>query len=521
MTQDSAAKTMTNPPMNQPTPANQSSPQNGHPEIPGAGAISRGVPLCVDLDGSLLRTDLLWETLFAALGNKPGVALKIPGWIKSGKATLKENLSREAEVDAAHLPYHEEVLAFLRDEKAAGRTLVLATASHQTYADAVAAHLDGLFDHVIGSTADDNRRGEAKVAAIKEVVGDTFDYVGDSDADVPLVGACRHLYLVDPSSGLSRAAEKAGKTQRTFAADSRSVGIKPLVKLIRPHQWAKNALLFVPMLMAHQFDLPTFGWALLGFIAFCCSASSIYIFNDLVDIDSDRRHKTKHRRPLAAATVSVPTALKLGAGLLVAGLATAAVTALGPGGWIMLGWVGLYLALTTAYSFSLKRRLLVDVILLGWLYTHRVLAGGFVTDIEVSQWLMAFSTFLFISLAFAKRYTELYNAPDGKANARRGYRPEDLPLIGNIGPTSGFMALLVFCLYLNDLNLNAAKAEPLYGTLWVLWLVVPVMMFWILRVWFLAFRGELHDDPIVFAIRDKVSWACFFTGASLLFLASW
>ncbi|MEM7624617.1 MAG: UbiA family prenyltransferase [Planctomycetota bacterium] len=473
------------------------------------------VPLCVDLDGSLLRTDLLWETLFAVLGNRPRLALKVPGWIKAGKATLKDNLAREAQVDAEHLPYHDELLAFLREQKATGRTLVLATASHQSYADAVADHLDGLFDHVIGSTATDNRRGEAKVAAIKDVVGETFDYVGDSDADVPLVEACRHLYLVDPSSGLARAAEKAGKTQRTFAADPASSGLKPLIKLVRPHQWAKNALLFVPMIMAHQINLPTFGWALLGFVAFCCAASSIYIFNDLVDIDSDRRHKSKRHRPLAAATVSVPNALKLGVGLLTTAFVVAALAAWGPGGWIMLGWVALYLVLTTLYSFSLKRRLLADVILLGWLYTHRVLAGGFVTDIDVSQWLLAFSTFLFISLAFAKRYTELYNAPPGEANARRGYRAEDLPLIGNIGPTSGFMALLVFCLYL-----NGEMAGKLYSTPWVLWLVVPIMMFWILRVWFLAFRGELDDDPIVFAIRDRVSWACFFTGGAILLFAS-
>lgn len=490
-------------PMTEPAEQNPAPPERPDP-----------VPLCVDLDGSLLRTDLLWETLFAVLGEQPGLALKLPGWIKAGKATLKEKIAKHVQIDPAHLPYHEEVLDFLREQKAAGRTLVLATASHQSYADAVAAHLD-LFDHVIGTTATDNRRGEAKIAAIREAVGDTFDYVGDSDADVPLAAACRHLYLVDPSSGLKSAADKAGNAQRTFESPAASRGLKPLIKLARPHQWAKNALLFVPMIMAHQIDGPTFGWALLGFVAFCCSASSIYIFNDLVDIDSDRRHKSKRKRPLAAATVSVPKALKLGFVLLFTGLLAGGLAWFGPAGPKMLGWVALYLVLTTAYSFSLKRRLLADVILLGWLYTHRVLAGGIVTGIVVSQWLLAFSTFLFISLAFAKRYTELYHAPPGKANSRRGYRADDLPLIGNIGPTSGFMALLVFCLYL-----NGEMAGKLYGTPWVLWLVVPVMMFWILRVWFLAFRGELDDDPIVFAIRDRVSWACFVAGGALLVLAS-
>ena len=501
------------------------------------------MPLCVDLDGTLLRTDLLWEALFALLGEKPGLVFKLPGWIKRGKAALKHEIAEHVAPDAENLPYRQDVLAFLREQKAAGRTLVLATASHQDYARAVADHLDGLFDLAIGSDETRNRRGDEKVTAIREAVGETFDYVGDSDADIPLVAACRHLYLVNPSRKLRDAAAKFDKTRQTFLdthpaappppdpADAEldppaeattkapATGWKAKVKLIRPHQWAKNALLFVPLIMAHQFDLATLGWALLGVVAFCCTASSIYIFNDLVDIDSDRRHKSKRRRPLAAGTVSVPAALKMGVALLVLGLGTACLAALGPGGLAFPGWVLLYLLLTTAYSFSLKRRLLVDVILLGWLYTHRVLAGGIVTGIDVSQWLLAFSTFAFISLAFAKRYTELYHAPPGKSNSRRGYQAADLPLIGNIGPTSGFMALLVFCLYLNDLKFSPEKLA-LYQNPWVLWLVVPVMMFWILRVWFLAFRGELHDDPIVFAIRDKVSYACFIAGAALLLLAS-
>ena len=516
----------------------------------GSTAVQAGdpVPLCVDLDGTLLRTDLLWEALFAMLGEKPGMIIRLPGWLRQGKATLKHHIAAHVVPDAAYLPYRRDVLEFLQQQKAAGRTLVLATASHQHYADAVAQHLDGLFDHAIGSNDTHNRRGEVKIRAVAEAVGETFDYMGDSDADLPLLEACRYIYLVDPSRRLREAAAATDKVRRTFddgptvatpqaagldgtgeadlkvaASPTRAPasGFRAKLKLIRPHQWAKNALLLVPMIMAHQLDFATLGWALLGITAFCCSASAIYIFNDLVDIDSDRRHKSKRRRPLAAATVSVPAALKLGVGLLLLGLTAGGLAALGPGGWAFFGWVLLYLGLTTVYSFSLKRRLLVDVILLGWLYTHRVLAGGIVTDIVVSQWLLAFSTFLFISLAFAKRYTELHHAPPGKANARRGYLPEDLPLIGNIGPTSGFMALLVFCLYLNDLRTGGDPLQQgLYETPWLLWLIVPVMMFWILRLWFFAFRGELDDDPIVFAVRDRVSYACFVVVALLLILAS-
>ncbi|MEM9882649.1 MAG: UbiA family prenyltransferase [Planctomycetota bacterium] len=488
----------------------------GAVETSGGG----GVALCVDLDGSLLRSDLLWESLFQLLGEEPARALSLPSGIAGGKANLKHRIAERVELDAATLPYHEEVLAFLREQKEAGRTLVLATASHQKYADAVAEHL-GLFDHVIGSDATHNRRGAAKIAAIREAVGETFDYVGDSDADLPLVAACRKLYLVDPSRGLREAGEKAGNVERTFEKPAKARGFRPLVKLARPHQWAKNALIFVPMLMGQAVTLTNLLIVLLGFAAFSAAASSIYIFNDLVDIESDRRHATKRRRPLAAATVAVPTALKLGLGLLGLGLLLAAF-----GGLAFLGWVVLYLVLTTAYSFSLKRRLLVDVILLGWLYTHRVIAGGLlVPDAFPSQWLLAFCAFMFISLAFAKRYTELAAAGDGKANARRGYRRDDLPLIGNVGPTAGFMALLVFSLFINAQQRAAAVAQtigidPPYEHPWVLWLVMPVMMFWVLRVWFLAYRGELHDDPIAFAIRDRLSYVCAAAVALFLLLAA-
>lgn len=471
-----------------------------------SSATPDAVPLCVDLDGTLLSTDLLHESLFALVGDHPLRLLSVPGWLKEGKATLKHRIAQEVDLDAAALPYRAEVVDWLREQKAAGRTLVLATASHEKYAQAVADHL-GLFDQVIGSDATHNRRSESKIEAIREQVGEVFDYAGDSDADLPLVEACRKIVLVEPTSALAAAAEKAGKVERVFEGRGRDISGKDrptrgraLLKLMRPHQWAKNALLFVPLVVGHQLGDPALLLAaFLGFLAFSAAASSVYIVNDLVDIESDRQHPRKCKRPLAAGNVKIPVAVVATAALLVG----ATLLALAAGGLIFLAWLGAYLTLTTAYSFVLKRRLLIDVLVLAWLYTHRMMAGGVAVDIDLSPWLIAFSTFVFLSLAFVKRYTELKRASVTKqnTNARRGYRTEDLPLIGNVGPSAGMAATLVLALYI-----QSDVAQLLYTRPYALWGLMPLFLVWILRVWFLAFRGELNEDPIAFAISDKMSY---------------
>ena len=457
-------------------------------------------PLVTDLDGTLIHTDLLWESIAVLIEHRPLRVLQLPLWLAKGKAGLKHAIAVETRIDPALLPYRRDVLDYLRREKEAGRRIILATASHQKYADAVADHL-GLFDEVIGSDEHHNRRGDAKLDALRELIGDgPFDYIGDSDADVPLIEHCREFHLAEPSKNLRAAWTAGAKTGQTFERPHGTLG--PILKLIRPHQWCKNSLLFLPLLMAQELgDLAKFGVCVLGFIAFCAAASSIYICNDLVDIDSDRRHPSKRRRPLAAGTVAIPTAVKLAAGLLL----TSLIVAFLAGGWPFLGWVGLYLVITTAYSFKLKRELLLDVLCLGWLYTHRVIAGGIVAHVLISHWLLAFSVFFFISLAFAKRYVELLAAADkGTVNARRGYRPADLALIGNCGPTAGFVAVLVFSLYI-----KGDMAERLYHQPQLLWLATPVLIYWLLRVWFFAYRGEMNADPIVFAMTDRVSYVCF------------
>lgn len=473
------------------------------------------VPLCVDLDGTLIRGDLLHQSLFALLGDRPGRVWRLPGWLAAGKAALKHRLADEVEIDATRLPYRPEVLDWLRAQKAAGRTLVLATASHARYAQAVADHL-GLFDRVIASDADTNRRGVRKIAAIRAAVGDTFDYVGDSDADVPLVDACRRITLVEPTAALRAAAEGADKIERVFPRPAGPGPAAALLKLMRPHQWAKNLLLFVPLIVGHRLGEPALlGAAFLGFLAFCAAASSVYIVNDLVDIESDRGHPTKRHRPLAAGTVGVPVALAAAGGLLVA----AAGLALLAGGFSFLGWLAAYLVLTTAYSFVFKKRVLLDVLLLAWLYTHRVMAGGAVVGIVLTPWLIAFSSFVFLSIAFAKRYAELKRAAsdDGERNPRRGYRADDLPLIGNAGPAAGMAATVVLALYIQS---DDVVSRDLYAHRPVLWLILPLFLYWILRVWLIAFRGDLDEDPIAFAIRDRMSYVCLVAAAVVMVVAT-
>ncbi len=495
-------------------------PHNDDPAQKPSAVASDQVPLCVDLDGTLISSDLLHESVFALLGDRPLRAFALPGWLKQGKAALKHRIAQEADLDAASLPYRAEVLDWLREQKAAGRPLVLATASHEKYAQAVADHL-GLFDQVIGSDATHNRRSASKVEAIRERVGEVFDYAGDSDADLPLVDACRRIVLVEPTVALAQAAEAAGKVERVFEGRGRDLAGKErpsrgraLIKLLRPHQWAKNALLFVPLIVGHQLGDPGLLLAaFLGFLAFSAAASSVYIVNDLVDIESDRQHPRKRKRPLAAGNVKIPVAVAATGGLL----AGAVVLGLAAGGPAFLAWLLVYLVLTTAYSFVLKRRLLIDVLVLAWLYTHRMMAGGVAVDIPLSPWLIAFSSFVFLSLAFVKRYTELKRASlkNQSTNARRGYRTEDLPLIGNVGPSAGMAATLVLALYI-----QSDLAQMLYRRPDALWALLPLFLVWILRVWFLAFRGELNEDPIAFAIGDKMSYACLVAVGVVMVLAT-
>ncbi|HZL34640.1 MAG TPA: UbiA family prenyltransferase [Tepidisphaeraceae bacterium] len=469
------------------------------------------VPLCVDLDGTLIATDSFWEALLLLAKHHSLDALRAPAWAAAGLGRLKEQVARRVRVDPALLPYRKDVLEFLWEQKRAGRRIVLATASHQSVADAVAAYHAGLFDEVIGTGDGPNLKGRNKLAELERRFGTgNFDYMGDSAADVCLWRAARRAYVVYPENSALRQAKAVCTPYQVFPRPGRA---KPLLKALRPHQWVKNFLLLIPLILAHQ--LGNHAKVLAGmsaFVSFSFCASAIYIINDLLDLESDRRHPSKRRRPFASGALSVATGLMMSGGLLLASFGIAASL---PMRFIEMLLV--YLILTTAYSFWLKRKMLVDVILLATLYTQRIIAGAFAVSVPLTMWLLAFSMFFFLSLAFAKRYSELLQVEDagGEQIKGRGYRVSDLGIIESVGPASGYLSVLVFCNYLNTELVKGLYARPA-----LLWGVAPLLLYWITRVWFLARRREMHDDPIVFAIRDKMSWgvgAC----VGLVVIAAW
>ncbi len=453
-------------------------------------------PLVVDLDGTLLRGDLLYESTAACLAARPWRLLALPRWLLRGRAYLKYRLAREARVDVTVLPYHHSLLSWLRHEKAQGRTLILATGTHRLLAQQVAAHL-GLFDDVIASDNHRNLRGTTKRDALVARFGTGgFDYVGDARADLPVWAVARRAHLVNVSPAIEALARKQGNVASVVRI-GRPAHVWP--RTLRFHQWLKNLLLFVPLLAGHQYSNYLLLQGAVAFVLFGFCASSVYVLNDMIDLTDDRHHPYKRRRPLAAGLVSLPHAFMAMLGLLLTAVVGALVL-LPP---IFLLGLGAYYLLTLAYSLRFKRVMALDVIMLTLLYTLRIVIGTLVFGTTLTFWLLAFSMFIFLSLALVKRYTELHAArlasPRVKARGR-GYYPDDLPMVASLGAASGYLAVLVLALYIQD-----PATGMLYHYPKLIWLACPLLLFWVTRVWLLAQRGRMHSDPIIFAIRDKAS----------------
>jgi 4-hydroxybenzoate polyprenyltransferase len=457
----------------------------------------RPVPLCVDLDGTLLKSDSLWESIAALLKRRPDLFLLLPFWMLAGKAAFKRRVTRAAPLDAALLPYNQDVLAWLRAENTAGAALVLATAADVRLADAIAAHLD-LFDRVIASDDGMNLAGRAKADALVEAFGERgFDYAGNEKRDLAVWAHARHAIVVHAPAGVERAARSVTEVERVFAAKTGSVAA--LVRAIRPHQWLKNLLLFVPVITAHRVaQEPVLASALIAFCAFCLVTSGVYLLNDILDLASDRPHPRKRHRPLAAGDLPLSVAMAASPLFFLAGLAVALLLPVA-----FLGTLLAYVAVTMAYSFALKRIALVDVFTLASLYTVRIVAGHAATGLPFSFWLLLLSGFVFLSLALLKRYAELTVAlrqGTGLAGGR-GYRPEDAPQIARLGTAAGYLSVLVFALYANSPDVSLLYRHPQ-----VLWLIAPLLLFWVSRLWLLADRGEVLEDPIVFTLKDPASY---------------
>jgi 4-hydroxybenzoate polyprenyltransferase len=475
-----------------------------------------GGVLFVDLDGTLLSSDVFAESLLLAVKRNPLVLLLLPFWLLLGRAGAKRRLAECAVPDAAHLPYNTEVVDFLRAQKASGTRLVLATASDAKAADSIAAELD-LFDAVLASDGQKNLKGRTKLAAIEEYCREhgfsRFGYVGDSSADLPIWRSAADSYLVGRANRFEAALASSGRSVRSLSPGRPA--LKQLVRGLRPQQWAKNLLLFAPLALAHQFTTAAHLLAVsVAFVAFCACASAVYILNDLFDLEADRLHPTKRSRPFASGDLPIAYGPLLVAGAMA--LAFGLSWALLPLGFTASLLV--YLVINALYSLWLKRKVGIDVILLASLYALRVVAGGVAADVPVSEWLLVFSMFMFLSLAFVKRYTELARGADEgmEMPAGRGYQASDLSLIESVGPSSGYLAVLVFALYI-----NSEHTRQLYPHTHVLWLICPLMLYWITRLWFLAKRRAMCEDPLVYALKDRISLGIGAATIALVALAAW
>ena len=463
-------------------------------------------PLVCDLDGTLCTTDTLWEQLIVFLHRKPLHVLKIVWWAMSGRTVLKEQLARAVTLDVSTLPYNSDVVAYLQQQKVAGRSIVLATAAHHTVAHAVAAHLQ-LFTAVYGSDLETNLKGDTKRDLLLELYGEGgYDYIGDSAADVPVWVAARQSLLVRPPRLLESRTRQIATVEQVLPR--RVTTVSAAMQALRPHQWVKNILVFVPVLASHTLSSALLMQAALAFVFLCLSASGVYMINDLCDLQADRSHPRKKQRPLAAGHLPLAAGVQLSvfcivaAVLLSAALLNVAVTVL----------LLFYLFSTFLYSLLIKRIAMLDVLLLAGLYTLRIFIGAAATGTPISSWLMAFSGFFFLGLALLKRFSEV--GQEESEHWGRGYRPSDLPLLSQMGTGSSLLSVLVLALYIDSSNVSL-----LYRVPQLLWFVLPLMLYWLGHMWLTAHRGSMHDDPLVFAVRDATSYVVGALALGILLLS--
>ena len=428
------------------------------------------------------------------IDRQTGISQEIPGM------RCPDRCSYAALIDAATLPYDPHVITYIKNYRARGGRTALVTASDQQIALMIAEYLE-LFDEVYGSDGVRNLKGPVKADFLaKHFEGTEFAYMGDATADLPVWKRADKIITVNASKTLKRHTEQLGIETEHFS--TLHVSLLSYLKALRPHQWLKNTLVFLPILVAHQLSTITFLYCLFTFIAFCLIASSVYVLNDLLDLKTDRAHPRKCLRPLASGNIPIAHGTWMVAGLLLAGLAVAI-----PLGWNFVLVMLTYYISAAAYSLHLKRLIIIDICMLAGLYTMRIMAGGVATDIQLSVWLLAFSIFFFFALAAIKRQAELVdNAQHGKLNASgRGYHVDDLPLVSVIGIGSGYMSVLVMALYI-----NSPAVLELYTSPAVLWGICFVLFYWISHMAITTHRGGMHDDPLVYAIQDRISQVCFF-----------
>lgn len=475
-------------------------------------ATSVGTPLCVDLDGTLVKSDLLFESFLLLIKNNWLYVLLCPYWLLwGGKAYLKQQIADRVAINPALLPYSQHFLSYLKEEKAKGRYIALVTATDKKIATLIADHI-GIFSEVIASDGLNNLKGKNKREVLNQRFGmNQYDYAGNDKADFDVWQHAREAILVNPTRAVVRKSKSiTASITQTFVEQQQ--GVKVLLKLLRVHQYAKNLLIFSPLIAGHLFNAVAFLDSTLAFIIFCLLASSAYLLNDLLDLEADRQHKTKCNRAFAAGDISISVGLVCAPLMFIAACLFALLL---PANFYFA--LLSYYALTLLYSFYFKKIMLLDVFVLAVLYTLRIVAGIVAINSNFSPWFITFSIFIFLSLAFVKRYSELYLLQQqNKVSAvGRGYHVSDIDQLRIFGTISGYISVLVFALYIHSDN------AALYQTPELLWSIGLILLYWISRIWMLATRGELHEDPVLFAIKDKVSWIAVFISGLIFMLATY
>ncbi|AXI04273.1 UbiA family prenyltransferase [Aquirhabdus parva] len=473
--------------------------------------------LVVDLDGTLIRSDLLIESIFLFLRLYPLQFFSLILWLFKGKVFLKRRLADLVCPSPNLLPYNKILLDWLSESRNKGSTLVLATASDIRLARSIAKHL-AIFDDVLGTESINLSSSNKRHALVEKYGQRGFEYVGNSKADIAVWESASVIHIANPQCGVYKAANKThemhGNTMGQIF-DDRPKYFRSARKAIRIHQWSKNVLIFLPLLASHRFfEIPLIQIGITAFLCFGLCASSVYLLNDLLDIEDDRLHVSKRNRPLASGAFPMIHAIFLIPLLLGISFSLAL--------WLLplkftFYLLGYYL-LTMAYSFWLKRIVMIDVVSLAMLYSIRVVAGGAAMALGTTFWVLTFCLFIFLSLAFVKRYTELFHARSKgllDKTSGRGYYPTDFEMLASLGSASGYISVLVLALYINE-----PTTGLLYHSQKMLWVSCPLLLFWISRVWLLAHRGQMNDDPIVFALRDKVSRVMVVTFLLVFYLAA-
>ncbi len=457
----------------------------------------KNLPLIVDVDGTLIHTDLLYEAVLSLIRKNPLQFIRCLLLLFKSKALFKEQIFQHTDLDFERLPYNQELLEFLKKEKYKGRNLMLATASPISAAQEI-SKVHPLFDEVFGTLNNINLKGANKRNILVSRFGrGNFDYIGNSNSDTVIFSVSRYSYLVNPGTSLTKKVQRVSFIKKIW--QSKKATLKDYCKELRLYQWVKNILIFVPLLTSHSFySINSIMLTSGAFIAFGLLASSGYLINDIFDINSDRNHPKKFQRPVASGKISIPNAIFLSVFLFASG----ALIAVNISDTFFYTGISYYL-ISVSYSLFFKKLALYDVFLLACLYSIRVFAGSVAIQVSLSFWLFAFSAFIFLSLAFLKRYTEMITIGDQQTlkKQNRGYSYEDTSSLQIMGIISSFLAIIVFALYINSPDVMKLYANPSR-----LWFICFLLLFWISHIWLKTSRGKMTNDPIVFALKDTTSY---------------